>query len=936
MMAGVTSSPESIWTQAVCATVMANLVHHVPSYGMVVLPAASHRSVFQAHWAVMHPEQPMPTLVTMPALYQHLAESLGVISREFLTITDAEAELVFANAVTQSGEAFRPPNLTAARLIRWKMEGLSAAFVQHMFPPEDRPYDLRDLDKVLAVWHAYEQLCSGKLLDRGSLAQMVVDGLATVPMHTNKQLLIAATHGLSRIDRMMVHLLARNGWDVGVQFANHPHADCRSASDTQWLVAHGWHATGERENPECKVSIHAMTSARDEVRRILAAVKVLWKGGLPLHRMCVTVPEGELYTRLFVEHADCGVPLSVKSEQALSSDPQATALHALCMVAVHGWQITDVERLATQTVLRSDERIAMLPLIANKYRIAGGAGEQEWQQRMKHQHIATAAEVESVRYLGKVAALLPKEADSKGFSNGMLLAAEMLGLKLSSELADTLDSYASVSQRLHLHHQTLATHVSQWWQIVRKASGKPGVALGGVLSVVRANEVRLLDYDMVFAPGMAEGILPRTARDTWDAAVADLDPLVVEMERWADVLYATRDGRVVCTWPTMMDDDPTLRSQFLLNQTTDDFRMEVLDDSDACILLSASEALAYSEDSVLHREVMQQGLQHECLSSTAQAVLTKAKEKALSPSGIDVAADCPYKYFAARILRIQSEDETDESMTPKERGELMHAVAQRFFQTVRGFRLDDVTGIQDVEKAMVDLTQNPIEYWMPDLIRAYHAEREAIPGGYLYDEAEVSMMLDTDARPGLLRRWLESEYEQQENKSLRPAFFEVEYRGEIDLGFAKEQVNVRIDRIDVEVSGQDVIARVVDYKTSEQSIPMKKLIFGAQRTQPTLYVLAAQAWFAQRGIQAQVTEMRYHTFGRSVHSQKEPGVKEILPRSNQTERSEDVARAILQQAQSSVQVIRTGRFPVAPREGVCDRCEYKELCRVESWNEAAN
>lgn len=929
MILGVTSPSQSVWTNTVCAANVSALVSDVPSDSILVLPTSAHRMAVRRAWAVARSQHPVPTLLTMPQLHTFLCGITTLLTNDVQAITDAEADLVLDSAIQASGEPFRPFKITASRLIRWKMEGLSADYVQHTFPAEDRPYDLRDLDRLLRVWKAYDALCGTRLLDRGSLAQRVVDTLAIEPPTKTKNVLVVATHGLSRVDRMLLHLLARYQWDVGVMFANHPDVACKSQSDGHWLVAHGWHAAYEGEWNAPAISIHPMQSPRDEVKRILAAVKELWSNNVPLSNMCIALPEGDLYRRLFLEQSNAGVPLSLCAERTLAMMPEATLLHSVCRAFTDGWRLADIERIVNNMALPTTDALHSLPSTAQTLRIVGGMGLQEWVQRTTH-HASDGTDVAAgIARLIAIEQALPNQGTSSMFADGLNNLASLLHIQLPTSLLETIGKYSAVTARLTLPPQSLQVHLRQWWQLV---SGTKAAAPAhtNTLAVLRANEMRLMEFDYVFAPGMAEGIMPRIATDTLDTTLADINPLEMERERWADIQNAARNGRVICTWPQVLDDSTTLRSQFLLHVNQSPLNLDTLDKS-GVVLLDAVEAEAYTATPMQEHGAMQQGIAQTLLEAQAAELFATTMQRPLSPTRLDTVIDCPYQYFASNVLRLDVEQETDESITPRERGELMHAIAQRFFDTVRGCTIAQVGTVADVVNAQVHLTSRSVEEWMPVLVSCYRELRASYPRGYLYDSSEEAMLLDSKGRAGLLRRWLTYEYKQQKDNDFRPVLFEIAFNGHLDLGFTTENVNLRIDRIDAFIEDDTIVAKVIDYKTTGRSVPTSSLVAAGKRTQPLLYTLAAQQWFTTNGLDAVVSDMCYQTFGRSVHVQNEPSTKVILPLKKLEQTAMNNAITSLKGAEAGVNAIRNGRFAVSPREGVCEKCSFKEVCRIESW-----
>jgi RecB family exonuclease len=814
---------------------------------------------------------------------------------------------------------------------------LSLDRVAHLFPPPERPPELRQLDQLLDVWSAYERRKNNHLLDRGDLAMAIVDALAACEQLPPRQLVVVGTHGLAQADRMMLHLLDRLGWDMAIGFAPHDAPASSSESDRQWLVAHGWHAVDTPGWREPRTSVIHLPTPREEVRRILAAIKELWAGGLPLAQIAIVVPGGELYQELLLEHHTSGVPMSLVHQEQLSLRPEAIALHVLCQVVADGWQRADVERLALCGAVPMGSAVEMLAKTASLYRIAGGSGAAEWMERVQDNDPVAVAGREGIRQLAAACDFVPANGMAEAAMSGLKQAARILGIDVPSTVAATMDAYANSASRLSLPPASIRTQAARWWQVVRSAGQTTEVPPADSVFVGAANEVRLSQYSVVFAPGMVDGLLPVLRRDVIDETLLGRTALQLEMERWADVRAAASDGRLVVTVPQLLKDQPTLTSQFLLETHAEDAGIEALSSS-AHVLLDVRDLRAFVEGVHLDTSTTQHGMQMDVLPEAARDAVLRTMDAPLSPTRLDRAMACPYQHYVRDHLRLGTTDEGDEAITPLERGLLLHAVAHRFFQEVRGVQEIDVRTLQDLTRSQADLTTQPLEYWMPLLLQCYHAERASIPSGYLYSGAEERLLLDNTERPGLLRRWLAMEYELQQTAPWRPALFELSFDGTLNLGFGMEHVALRIDRVDVDLTSPEAQAVVIDYKTTSGSLPVKRQVMEGSRTQPPLYMLAAQAWFDERQLPVSVVEMRYHTFGRELRSLKEPASKSALPIQQKGEEKGSTvmigAMHVLQGAQAGVSVLRSGPFDVRPSADACANCDLGELCRVAGWGES--
>ncbi len=937
-MSGVVSTSDTPLQRVVAEDVLERMVPHIPVKSVVVLPTAGHRTLFRRAWAQHRRRDPVPRTFTMPRWYEMLATQLLAGDWQQNLISDHEASLLLDVAVRDAGVPFRPRNLSISRIIRWKQELLTPARLAYLYPPEERPPELASLTEVVAVWQAYEHR-KNHLRDRGDVVQSVLDALAISEVLDHGSLLVLGTHGLALGDRTLLHVLAEKQWEVGIRFAVHHGNATSSTSAVQWLVAHGWHHVPTSPVSLPVTAVCAQASQRAEVRAVLASVKELWLGGLPLARMAVVVPDAEVYGRLFAECSDCGVPLNAERATALSTLAQAQALHAVCALAYNGWKRSDVERLAQVVASNGSQMLLPLSEAAATLKIRGGHGAAEWLDRIEQDQSTDRRAQHVVAVLANYLQATHGPMSAEKFCRVLIGFGSLVEVAISAEVRDTLTVYQRTCERLFLPDTTIREHARRWWHIVRSTTASTPSRVADALPVLSPNELRLQHFDHVFAVGVADGILPRRLHDVVDETIMNRTQISVEEEQWADVLASASGGNLTVTYPKQINDDPCLPSPFLLDVTQQETNLQCLK-APAGLVIGERDRMAFVHGTAMPVEQLQHGPTHEGITPLAADVLQRRSQAPLSPSRVDTAADCLYRHYVLDVLGAAPLQEADELLTPLERGNLMHYVARSFFDVVRGGSVTDVATMDDVARSVVDLTTHDLDHWMPILLEEYHRHRNRLPTGYLFSSAEESLFLDTGERPGILRRWLAKELSSQQSTPFRPLLLELEYSGPLNLGFATEDVRVKIDRIDVAIVEGALEVAVIDYKTTKQSVPAKKLIASGSRTQPPLYVLVAEQWFAQRGLQATVVTMRYHTFGKDVRGSDDPSISTAIPlhtaRDQPTSNISTVALNILQGAQPVVESMRSARYPVAPSEGVCDRCDVYDVCRIDHWGPAVH
>ena len=260
--------------------------------------------------------------------------------------------------------------------------------------------------------------------------------------------------------------------------------------------------------------------------------------------------------------------------------------------------------------------------------------------------------------------------------------------------------------------------------------------------------------------------------------------------------------------------------------------------------------------------------------------------------------DCPFKFFAGEVLRIDEPPEDQSALTPKARGTLIHQVLQRFFEEWdRTGRALTPSAVVDARRHLAAVVDDALAGLPPSdaaLERARFFGSPVAPG-----IIDVLLRLETSRAEPATRRWLEQRLE-----------------GEFTLGSTDRTASLKgvIDRVDL-LEGRRL--RVIDYKSGSAPQPRRAL-------QAPIYALfAAERLAAEDGGEPwTVDEAGYVAF-----SGKRTVAPAIKPGSND-------AAAILADARertfTMLDQIAAGQFPVKPHDMMtCRYCCYASVCRKD-------
>jgi ATP-dependent helicase/nuclease subunit B len=257
--------------------------------------------------------------------------------------------------------------------------------------------------------------------------------------------------------------------------------------------------------------------------------------------------------------------------------------------------------------------------------------------------------------------------------------------------------------------------------------------------------------------------------------------------------------------------------------------------------------------------------------------------------------ECPFKYFAAHVLRLPEERDEEAWMTPQERGHFVHEVFAEFF-----------TEWQQSGQGAITTTNVADALALFDLV----AERRLglLPEG---DRAlERTLLLGSAAAAGFGERAFAFEIEDEVAVVERLLEFELEGRFTFTRDGEAREVALRSksDRIDLLADGT---LRIVDYKIGrapERKRSLQLPIYGA---------CASQALAGKHGRAWSVSRAGYIAF-----KEKTPFVE----LQNPDKAIADGQTRLL----DAIDAIERGEFPVQPDEPfLCNWCQYPGVCRKD-------
>ena len=286
-----------------------------------------------------------------------------------------------------------------------------------------------------------------------------------------------------------------------------------------------------------------------------------------------------------------------------------------------------------------------------------------------------------------------------------------------------------------------------------------------------------------------------------------------------------------------------------------------------------------------------------------------------SVSQLERYIECPYSFFLAQILHIQTTESPEEQISPMLRGQILHDVLETFHKHFRDQAATEIptTEAHEILQSTLDTT-----------LRREAARNPHIPKGVW--RAEGLRQIRT------LKRYLEIEREKS-GDTWRPAHFEVSFGTDtretsdplstpkpylLELDEESILLQGRIDRIDLTQLNS---IRLVDYKTGQP--PTQTEMAQGRSLQLTLYALASESLLLPG---TPCDEALFIQIGSAKNRPealcKEPKTKKQVP-------WEDRVLAAKKSVQTALHGIRAAQFHPTTHKESCKGCPNENMCRYE-------
>ncbi|MBI3400660.1 MAG: PD-(D/E)XK nuclease family protein [Acidobacteria bacterium] len=273
---------------------------------------------------------------------------------------------------------------------------------------------------------------------------------------------------------------------------------------------------------------------------------------------------------------------------------------------------------------------------------------------------------------------------------------------------------------------------------------------------------------------------------------------------------------------------------------------------------------------------------------------------AWSVSALETYLDCPFKFFAQRVLRLEEEPDDDEVMDPRRQGQFVHDVFEQFFAAWTR------AGHRAITPANLDAARDLFTTIVDAALAAAHLS--AAEAGL-----ERTRLLGSPAAAGLGEAIFRMEAERP--LAVVDRLLEHPLNGDFTFVTAGGPRTVALkgkaDRIDLL---EDGTFRVIDYKLGW---PPQR---GRALQLPIYGLCAQQQLTTERGRTWTLGEAAYIAF---------KGPRRVVPLFSAGDREKTLADA-QQRMADTLDAIARGEFPPAPDDVYrCETCSFASVCRKD-------
>lgn len=297
-------------------------------------------------------------------------------------------------------------------------------------------------------------------------------------------------------------------------------------------------------------------------------------------------------------------------------------------------------------------------------------------------------------------------------------------------------------------------------------------------------------------------------------------------------------------------------------------------------------------------------------------------QKGLSPTALELYAQCPFRYFARQALQLipLERPETILGLEPAEEGQLYHQILCLFHNNLYQLQYFQASREKiDINKHLEQTTNEIFQRFAQD-----HPIRYPVLWEVWQEEAR-----------DILQRLIEKDLGGLAESGFIPTYFEVKTQTSFPLSgqeiLSGLRLSGRLDRIDIKKHGSAIRFRIIDYKFKAGTSPKKEdrglaeAAIRAQRLQPPIYLLLASSFLREKQRESHPgPEAVIFQFIAPVWPDDPLAVSEFPGDCWDSPLGDQIA----QNLSLLLEGVKAGLFFIIPEDqGYCRFCEFSTICR---------
>ncbi|MFA5974826.1 MAG: PD-(D/E)XK nuclease family protein [Elusimicrobiota bacterium] len=338
-----------------------------------------------------------------------------------------------------------------------------------------------------------------------------------------------------------------------------------------------------------------------------------------------------------------------------------------------------------------------------------------------------------------------------------------------------------------------------------------------------------------------------------------------------------------------------------------------------------------------------------------EPITRKIADRGFSPDSLTDLAECPYRYYAGKVLKLRAREDTASrgDLAADASGKLIHHILETFYKR---HSPQSLAGNPSGRKTMMDPPHRPPVESISRCGPVYeNIDRRAGPPESAEDDVLFLKQLDLACKETFtlfqdtaadlypiawaasqqkirlrLRQFINKDLEELSESRFKPTYFEERIEGEmaeLTPPVASTRFRGRVDRIDLREDQGIIAYRVVDYKTgrpSRRGAKTETQILRGNYLQLPVYLSLVGPWLKQKlGKPVRPVGAAFYNLADWEKGQPSPQITPEFWTSCRKAFSENLAGLLA--------LVEKGIFYIRPSDdqGYCDWCEFSQICRKD-------